>query len=171
MSESRDIAGRQAGRRAGRRGEGAALSRNHTTVGPVPRKAKAIRHHWEQEVHQLAAKVAMQIFELSKKWPPEERYSLTDQARRSSRSVAAQIAEAWRKRKYEAAFVSKLSDAEGEAAETQDWVTFAVRCGYLERKAGLKLHHDSDLILAKLTKMGNNPGPWLLNRTSPKPPD
>jgi four helix bundle protein len=134
-------------------------------------RRKPIRHHWELEVHQLAVEVAMEIFELSKNWPSEEKFSLTDQARRSSRSVAAQIAEAWRKRKYEAAFVSKLNDSEGEAAETQDWVMFAVKCGYVDRETGIELHHKCDQILGKLTNMGNNLGPWLLNRTSPKPPD
>jgi four helix bundle protein len=135
-----------------------------------PRK-DAIRHHWELEVHKLAVDVAMRVFESSRHWPAEEKYSLTDQVRRSSRSVAANLAEGWRKRKYEAAFVSKLNDAEGEAAETQDWLMFAVRCGYLDRDAGVQLHRDCDRILAMLTKMGNHPAPWLLNRTSPKLPD
>jgi four helix bundle protein len=131
----------------------------------------AIRHHWDLEVHKLAVEVAMRVFELSKRFPSEERFSLTDQVRRSSRSVATNIAEGWRKRKYEAAFVSKLNDAEGEAAETQDWVMFAVRCDYLDRESGIQLHQDCDHILGKLTKMGNNPGPWLLHRTSPNLPE
>jgi four helix bundle protein len=70
----------------------------------------------------------MSIFELSKKFPPEERYSLTDQIRRSSRSVCSSVAEAWRKRRYEASFVCKLNDAESEAAETQTWLHFAAKC-------------------------------------------
>lgn len=156
-------AGRQAGRPVDRL-DGSGVLQSEA-------RRKPIRHHWELEVHQLAVEVAMQIFELSKEWPSEERFSLTDQARRSSRSVAAQIAEAWRKRKYEAAFVSKLNDSEGEAAETQDWVMFAVKCGYVDRETGIELHHKCDQILGKLTNMGNNPDPWLLNRTSPKPPD
>jgi four helix bundle protein len=127
-----------------------------------------IRHHWELEVHRLAVAVAMPIFEWSKTWPRDERYSLVDQARRSSRSVAANIAEAWRKRKYEASFVSKLNDAEGEAAETQDWILFAVRCGYVEREAGKTLHRECDRILGKLTRMGNNPSPWILQKVSPR---
>lgn len=131
-------------------------------------KPQPIRHHWELDVHKLAVEVAMRLFDRSKSWPEEERYSLTDQVRRSSRSVATNIAEAWRKRKYEAAFVSKLTDAEAEAAETQDWVMFAVRCGYLDRAIGQQLHLDCDHILGKLTKMGNHPDPWLLNRTSPR---
>jgi four helix bundle protein len=176
MNEPRKPAGRKAGKPESRWGDrltGLQARRPESPqVGePDPPRKQVIRHHWELEVHKLAVDVAMQIFELSKKWPPEEKFSLTDQARRSSRSVAAQIAEAWRKRKYEAAFVSKLNDAEGEAAETQDWVMFAVKCGYVDRKTGIELHQQCDHVLGKLTKMGNNPGPWLLNRTSPKPSD
>jgi len=84
-----------------------------------------IQSHEELEVYGLAFKAAMQIFELSKRFPREEVYSLTDQIRRSSRSVCSNLAEAWRKRRYEAAFVSKLNDAESEAGETQTWVRFA----------------------------------------------
>lgn len=75
----------------------------------------------------------MSIFRTTKSFPKEERYSLTDQIRRSSRSVCANIAEAWRKRRYEAAFVSKLSDSEAEAAETQTWIQFSVECEYIDR--------------------------------------
>ena len=89
-------------------------------------KRKPIRSHRELEVYQLAFEVAMGIFELTKGFPPEERYSLTDQIRRSSRSVCANLAEAWRKRRYEGACLAKLSDSEAEAAETQTWIEFAV---------------------------------------------
>ena len=132
-------------------------------------RGEVIRHHWELDVHQIAVEVAMSVFELSKRWPPEENFSLTDPIRRSSRSVAANIAEAWRKRKYELSFVNKLNNAEGEAAETQDWVMFAVHCGYLTRDEGKDLHQQCDRVLGKLTNMGNRPGPWLLQRTSPRP--
>lgn len=74
---------------------------------------------------------AMIIYQTSKGFPPEERYSLVDQMRRSSRSVAANLSEAWRKRRYRAAFIAKLSDTEAEAAETQTWIEFSKRCGYL----------------------------------------
>src|SRR6476469_7933628 len=84
--------------------------------------SKKIQSHRELEVYQKGFDAAMQIFALSKKFPKEETYSLTDQIRRSSRSVSANIAEAWRKRRYQAAFVAKLSDAESEAAETQVWL-------------------------------------------------
>src|ERR1044071_7429135 len=99
-----------------------------------------IRYHWQLDVYKLSVKAAMQIFEHSKLFPKEEMYSLTDQIRRSSRSVSGQLGEGWRKRKYEAAFVSKLSDAEGEAGETQVWLEFAVKCGYLNQSAGRELH-------------------------------
>lgn len=94
-------------------------------------KRGIVKLHRDLEVYQLAFAVAMEIFELSKKFPVEERYSLTDQIRRSSRSVCANLAEAWRKRRYQAAFVAKLSDCESEAAETQVWIEFAVKCNYL----------------------------------------
>ena len=104
----------------------------------------------------------MEIFELSKAFPKEETYSLTDQIRRSSRSVCSNVAEAWRKRRYEAAFVSKLNDAEGEAAETQTWVEFSVRSKYLDRQRGLELFREYDEIVAMLLSMGNNPDMWVM---------
>jgi four helix bundle protein len=82
-------------------------------------------------VYQLAFKLAMEIFHESKKFPPEERYSLTDQIRRASRSVASNISEGYRKKRYPKSFVSKMSDADGEAAETQVWIDFAYACGYI----------------------------------------
>ena len=124
-----------------------------------------IKYHWQLDVYKLSVDAAMRIFELTKKFPREEMYSLTDQIRRSSRSVSGQIAEGWRKRKYEASFVSKLNDAEGEGAETQSWLEFAVKCGYMERAIGRELHRTYDRILGKLVNMGNNPGPWLLQKT------
>jgi four helix bundle protein len=93
--------------------------------------SKKIIRHRDLEVYQMAFRVAMEIFELSKAFPEEETYSPTDQMRRSSRLVCANLAEAWRKRRYEKAFISKLSDSEGEAAETQVWLEFAVGCGYI----------------------------------------
>jgi len=134
---------------------------------PSATRRTVIRHHWELDTHKLAVEAVMQVFELSKSWPAEERFSLTDQVRRSSRSVAAQIAEGWGKRKHEASFINKLNDAEGDAAEAQDWIMFAVRCGYLDRENGRKIHQECDHLPGKLTKMGNHPTPWLLNRKSP----
>src|SRR5213078_2208919 len=100
-------------------------------------------------VYRLAFESAMEIFELSKKFPSEERFSLTDQIRRSSRSVCANIAEAWRKRRYEAAFVSKLSDAETEAAETQVHAEFAFHHGYLSRAEFLKVDDAYEKIIGQ----------------------
>jgi four helix bundle protein len=123
---------------------------------------KPLQSHRELEVYQMAFEAAMKIFELSKKFPPEERYSLTDQIRRSSRSVCANLAEAWRKRRYAAAFILKLNDSEAEAIETQTWIEFAVRCGYLDPDTGMQLHQTYDHVLGKLVRMIVNPSPWLI---------
>lgn len=104
----------------------------------------------------------MEIFELTKNFPKEEIYSLTDQIRRSSRSVCSNTAESWRKRRYEAAFVSKLNDAEGEAAETQTWLEFSVKCGYLQRDLGKRLFSEYEEVISMLATMGNNPKPWVM---------
>ena len=93
---------------------------------------KIVTHH-DLQVYQRSFEAAVRIFELTRSFPREEAYSLTNQIRRSSRSVCANLAEAWRKRRYEAAFISKLCDAEGEAAETQVWIEFAVNHHYLDR--------------------------------------
>src|SRR6202140_1948125 len=90
-----------------------------------------IRSFRELNVYKTAREAAGAIFEISKKFPREERYALTDQIRRSSRAVNAMIAEAWAKRRYEAAFISKINDALGEATETQSWLDHALDCGYL----------------------------------------
>ena len=126
----------------------------------------AIQFHWQLDAYRLSVEAAMEIFEKSKLFPSEEKYSLTDQIRRSSRSVSAQIAEGWRKRKYEASFVNKLNEAEGEAAETQSWLEYAVKCAYLQRAEGEKLHKQYDHVIGKLVTMGNNPEPWLLRKTA-----
>lgn len=118
--------------------------------------------HRDLEVFRKAFDRAMELFERSRTFPKEEAYSLTDQVRRSSRSVCANLAEAWRKRRYEAAFISKLSDAEAEAAETQVWIEFAVKCGYLDRELGLPLFQSYDQILATLVGMINHPETWII---------
>ena len=99
---------------------------------------------------------------MSKKFPVEERYSLTDQIRRSSRSVCANLAEAWRKRRYQGAFVAKLSDCESEAAETQVWIEFAVKCSYLDREVARKLYKEYDQIIGKLVNMIHSASDWVL---------
>ena len=126
-----------------------------------------ISHHWDLEVHKSSVNLAMSLFVSSKQFPVEEKYSLTDQIRRSSRSVAAQISEAWRRRKYEAVFVNKLNEAEGEAAETQTWIEFAVKCGYLQRPEGKSLHRQYERLLNQLANMGNHPEKWVLKRRNP----
>ena len=123
-----------------------------------------IRSHDELDAYQLAFQAAMNIFEVSKGFPREETYSLTDQIRRSSRSVCSNIAEAWRKRRYEAAFVAKLNDAESEAAETQTWLRFAVECEYLVEQEAQQLHRTYDHCIGKLVNMIINPSPWILKR-------
>lgn len=124
--------------------------------------SKKITTHRELEVYQKAFKASIEIFDLSKKFPKEETYSLTDQARRSSRSTCANVAEAWRKRRYEKAFISKLSDAEGEAAETQVWLEFAVHCQYIPRELALPLYRTYDEIIRMLVAMINNPEIWII---------
>jgi four helix bundle protein len=118
------------------------------------------QHHRELRVFKLGFETAMRIFEDSKHWPSDERYSLTDQIRRSSRSVCANIAEAWRKRRYEAHFVSKLSDADAEAAETQVWLDFAHACGYMDKAVYVELFQNYNQISGGLVKMMADPAPW-----------
>lgn len=124
--------------------------------------SKMVVKHQDMEVYKMAFAAGMEIFVLSKEFPKEETYSLTDQVRRSSRSVCANFAEAWRKRRYEAAFISKLNDCEGEAAETQTWLEFAVRCGYLDAETGRKLFKTYNEVLAMLVTMINNSDTWIL---------
>lgn len=124
--------------------------------------SKIVKTHNDLDVYRRAFDAAMQIFERSKAFPKEETYSLTDQIRRSSRSVCANLAEAWRKRRYENAFISKLSDAESEAAETQVWLEFAVKCGYMERDEAARLYQVYDGILATFVGMINHSQSWVL---------
>jgi len=104
----------------------------------------------------------MDIFFKSRAFPKEEIYSLTSQIRRSSRSVAANIAEAWRKRRYEASFISKVSDAESEAAETQVHIEFAVKCGYLPRSAAAVLYRAYERQIRALVGMIHNSSRWTI---------
>ncbi|MCC5643838.1 four helix bundle protein [Nostoc sp. CHAB 5824] len=125
---------------------------------------ESIKSHEDLEVYQLAFSAAMKIFEISKKFPVEERYSLTDQIRRSSRSVCANLAEAWRKRRYKAAFVAKLNDCEAEAAETQVWLKFAVKCNYLDLEQGRELYGLYNRVLGGLVSIINNPSVWVIRQ-------
>src|SRR6266436_3568306 len=119
-----------------------------------------IKHFRELDVYQNALKAAMEIFEISKHFPKEERFSFTDQVRRSSRSVCANISEAWRKRRYAAAFASKLNDAEGEAAETQVHIEIASLCGYLDGAGFQRLDDIYDKIIGQLVNMAEHPEKW-----------
>ncbi|MEA1888046.1 MAG: four helix bundle protein [Bacteroidota bacterium] len=119
-----------------------------------------IRSHKDLDVYKMAFESAMKIFELSKLFPKEETYSLTDQIRKSSRSVCANLAESFRKRRYPKAFISKLSDSEGEAAETQTWLDFAFECEYISAEENIKLNKNYELIIGKLINMSLNPEKW-----------
>ncbi|MBZ5592120.1 MAG: four helix bundle protein [Acidobacteriia bacterium] len=116
----------------------------------------------ELQVCQIAMESAMRIFELTKTFPVEERYSMVDQIRRSSRSVCANIAEAWRKRRYRAHFISKLSDAESEAEETRVWLEFADRCGYLKKPEVEDLDAQYNNIVGKIVRMRSTPNDWTI---------
>ena len=104
----------------------------------------------------------MRIFELTKEFPAEEKFSLVDQMRRSSRSVCANIAEAWRKRRYQAHFMSKLSDAESEAEETRVWLEFACRCGYLTNAQVEEIDDLYDKVLGQLVRMIAEAEQWTI---------
>ncbi len=112
------------------------------------------------EVYQLALKVQREVFQLTKGFPKEERYSLTDQIRRSSRSVGANIAEGWHKRRYRAHFASKLTDAEAESAETRHWLQTGLDCEYLNEEQFLKLTEDCLGVGAKLGHMIQHADKW-----------
>lgn len=116
------------------------------------------------KVYQKAYKLAMEIFEISKNWPREERYALTDQIRRSSRSVCPCLREAWSKRYYPAHFVSKLTDADGENAETDTWLDFAHNCGYLSSDDYARLASEVQEVGSMLGSMIWNPEPFLLRK-------
>jgi four helix bundle protein len=114
-------------------------------------------------VYKKAFDLAMNIFEISKSFPKEEKYSLTDQIRRSSRSVCSSIAEAYRKRRYEAHFISKTSDADMENSETQVWLEFAFKCKYIEKDIVEDFINRSQEIGRMLNHMIENPESYLRN--------
>lgn len=121
-----------------------------------------INDHKELRVYQNAMEAAMEVFQVTKKFPSEEKYSMVDQMRRSSRSVCANIAEAWRKRRYKAAFIAKLSDAESEASETQVWIEFATKCDYLNINTRDKLDESYNQIIGQLVKMIEDADKWVI---------
>ena len=113
-------------------------------------KIKSVR---DLEVYKLAFAAAMEIFQISKTFPAEERYSLTDQIRKASRSVCTNLSEGWRKRRYKAVFVNKLSDAMQEASETQTWLDFCLACGYIGKDTFERLDAEYERILGMLNSM------------------
>jgi four helix bundle protein len=124
--------------------------------------AKRIESYKDLRVYQNAIEAAMEIFEITKKFPPEEKYSMVDQYRRASRSVCANIAEAWRKRRYRAAFIAKLSDSESEACETQVWNEFAFRCSYVDQETKQRIDERYEHIISQLVLMIDEADKWLI---------
>lgn len=131
-----------------------------------------IRSHKELRVWQEAMDAAMEIYAITKTFPAEEKYSLVDQIRKASRSVAANISEAWRKRRYKAAFISKLSDAEGEACETQTWIEFSLRCHYINTETAQRLDERYETIISQIVNMIHDCDHWIIGAAakSPRPP-
>ena len=121
-----------------------------------------IRTHKDLQVYQLAFHAAVTIYQISMLFPPEEKYSLTDQIRRSSRSVCANLGEAFRKRRYPKSFVAKLSDSEAEAAETQVWLDFALEFNYIDNEKHSLLFDKYDHLLSQLVIMVNSPEKWCI---------
>ena len=126
--------------------------------------SEKIDSHRDLEVYKFAFAAAMEIFQISKTFPAEERYSLTDQIRRASRSVCSNLAEAWRKRMYKAVFVNKLSDSMQEASETQTWLDFCLACKYINYSAFKKLDHEYEKILGMLNSMEMKADKFCFNR-------
>jgi len=119
-----------------------------------------IKTHKDLQVYRLAFQTAVEIYQVSRFFPSEEKYSLTDQIRRSSRSVCANTAEAFRKKRYPKSFIAKLSDAEAEAAETQVWLDFSLEFNYIDKEKHAMLYDKYDHILSQLVIMINSPEKW-----------
>jgi four helix bundle protein len=122
--------------------------------------SEQIKTHRDLKVFQLSFETGMEIFQLTKTFPKEETYSLVDQIRRSSRSVSGNLAEAFRKRRYPKSFIAKLSDSEGEAAETQVWLDYALSCKYIDQETHSKLTDKYDHIISMIVIMINKPENW-----------
>jgi four helix bundle protein len=128
------------------------------------------RSYRELEVYQLAVDLQQQVFAFSQRFPRDETYSLTDQIRRSSRSIGANIAESWAKRRYVAHFTSKLSDADGESNETRHWLDTALACGYLKRDEHLRLCQSYEQLGGMLGRMIGAPDSWCSRGCRPAAP-
>ena len=124
--------------------------------------AERINSYKDLRVYQKSIDLAMEIFQLTKSFPIEEKYSLVDQIRRSSRSVCTNIAEAWRKRRYRAAFIAKLSDSETEACETQVWIEFSLRCEYIDIEKARFFDEEYNQVLAQIVLMIDGADKWLI---------
>ena len=124
--------------------------------------AEKINSYRELRVYVASMSATMEIFEITKKFPSEEKYSLTDQIRRSSRSVCANMGEAWRKRRYKNAFIAKLSDSETEACETQIWLEISYLCKYISKSQFEKLNNEYESIIAQIVKMIDGSDKWLI---------
>jgi four helix bundle protein len=121
-----------------------------------------VRNFRELDTYRNGMTLLMRICEITRHWASEERFNLTDQIRRSSRSICTNLAEAWRKRRYQAAFVAKLSDSETEAAETQVSLEIALRCGYCDEKTFRELDESYDRVLGQIVRMANQSEKWLI---------
>jgi len=122
-----------------------------------------IKSYRDLRVYQAAMDAAMRVFEMTKTFPAEEKFAMVDQMRRCSRSECTNIGEAWRKRRYQAHFVSKLSDSEGEAEETRVWLEFAWRCSYIRESERDELDDTYDQILGELVRMIDHPDQWTIH--------
>ena len=118
-------------------------------------KKRDIKHFRDLEVYRRAFEAAMKIYQLTKKFPSEERFSLVDQIRRASRSVCSNLSEAWRKRRYLAVFKNKITDSMQEASETQCWLEFSLACEYIEKSTFINLDREYEEIIAMLNSMEN----------------
>ncbi|MCX6578829.1 MAG: four helix bundle protein [Candidatus Aminicenantes bacterium] len=119
-------------------------------------RKKKLEHFRDLEVYQRAFALAMEIYKLTIEYPKEEKYSLVDQIRRSSRSVCSNLAESWRKRDYIAVFKNKITDAMQEASETQTWLEFSMACGYINREKFAALDDECEQIISMLSSVEKN---------------
>jgi len=147
-------------------GKGESGELDEKDVAKPLEKVAFVQDYEDLRVFQGAMDAAMEVFKVTKLFPPEERYSLVDQIRRSSRSVCANITEAWRKRRYRAAFIAKLSDAEAETAETQVWLTFSERCGYLGEDSRRRLDAAYRHIIGQIVRMIDEADKWTFGGKS-----
>ena len=127
-------------------------------------ETEQIKSAKDLRVYKRAYELSMEIFHLSRTWPPEEKCALTDQMRRSSRSVCANLREAWAKRRYEAHFISKLTDADGENSETDTWLDYSLACSYLSAVDHERLSEENRAIGSMLGATLNNPRPFLTRK-------